>query len=94
MSHVLYIFVSSCLSLSLSLSLSLCFWSPTHTQQERVYNDLGKSLLENSFDGYNAALFAYGQTGSGKSYSIIGYGANKGKLSRQFTAFFFTFIPH
>jgi len=23
-------------------------------------------------------LFAYGQTGSGKSYSMIGYGANKG----------------
>ena len=87
MSHVLYI----CLSLSLSLSFShfcvpldiLCsIW------QERVYTDLGKSLLENSFDGYNAALFAYGQTGSGKSYSIIGYGANKGKLNIGFT-----FIP-
>ena len=23
-------------------------------------------------------MFAYGQTGSGKSYSMIGYGANKG----------------
>jgi len=23
-------------------------------------------------------LFAYGQTGSGKSYSMVGYGANKG----------------
>jgi kinesin family protein 1 len=23
-------------------------------------------------------LFAYGQTGSGKSYSVVGYGANKG----------------
>jgi len=23
-------------------------------------------------------LFAYGQTGSGKSYSIVGYGTNKG----------------
>lgn len=46
--------------------------------QELVYNDLGKDLLENAFEGYNCALFAYGQTGSGKSYSIIGYGANKG----------------
>lgn len=43
-----------------------------------VYNDLGKDLLENAFEGYNCALFAYGQTGSGKSYSIIGYAANKG----------------
>jgi hypothetical protein len=28
--------------------------------------------------GYNCCLFAYGQTGSGKSYSMIGYGLNKG----------------
>ena len=48
--------------------------------QEMVYNDLGKDLLQNAFEGYNCALFAYGQTGSGKSYSIIGYGANKGEL--------------
>lgn len=46
--------------------------------QERVYEDLGKDLLRNALEGYNCALFAYGQTGSGKSYSIIGYGANKG----------------
>lgn len=25
-------------------------------------------------------MFAYGQTGSGKSYSMIGYGANKGLI--------------
>ena len=35
-------------------------------------------MLDNALNGYNAALFAYGQTGSGKSYSITGYGANKG----------------
>lgn len=35
-------------------------------------------MLDNAWQGYNAALFAYGQTGSGKSYSMIGYGANKG----------------
>ncbi len=29
-------------------------------------------------DGYHCCLFAYGQTGSGKSYSMIGYGPNKG----------------
>lgn len=36
--------------------------------------------------GYNATLLAYGQTGSGKSYSMVGYGANKGlvpKLSER-----------
>ena len=43
-----------------------------------MYEDLGKGVLENAWQGYNAALFAYGQTGSGKSYSMIGYGPNKG----------------
>lgn len=28
--------------------------------------------------GYNCSLFAYGQTGSGKSYSMVGYGNNRG----------------
>jgi kinesin family protein 1 len=28
--------------------------------------------------GFNTSLFAYGQTGSGKSYSMVGYGVNKG----------------
>ncbi|GFS78922.1 kinesin-like protein KIF28P [Nephila pilipes] len=46
--------------------------------QERVYRDLGRGVLRNAWDGYNSALFAYGQTGSGKSWSVIGYGANKG----------------
>ena len=43
-----------------------------------MFNDLGQGVLDNAWQGYNAALFAYGQTGSGKSYSMIGYGPNKG----------------
>lgn len=35
-------------------------------------------MLKNAWAGYNASLFAYGQTGSGKSYSVVGYGPNKG----------------
>lgn len=35
-------------------------------------------MLESAWQGYNATLLAYGQTGSGKSYSMIGYGANRG----------------
>ena len=46
--------------------------------QQNVFKDLGQGVLDNAWEGYNAALFAYGQTGSGKSYSMIGYGANKG----------------
>jgi len=35
-------------------------------------------VLDSAWEGYNTCLFAYGQTGSGKSYSMVGYGANKG----------------
>ncbi|XP_064604048.1 kinesin-like protein KIF28 [Liolophura sinensis] len=50
----------------------------SYADQKRVFNDVGKGVLDNAWQGYNAALFAYGQTGSGKSYSMIGYGPNKG----------------
>ena len=46
----------------------------------KVYNDLGKGVLKNAWEGFNTSLFAYGQTGSGKSWSIVGYGANRGKV--------------
>ena len=46
--------------------------------QERVFEDLGNGVLDNAWEGYNCSLFAYGQTGSGKSYSMVGYGVNKG----------------
>ncbi|XP_069117737.1 kinesin-like protein KIF28P isoform X2 [Argopecten irradians] len=52
--------------------------SDQYADQWRVFSDLGKGVLDNAWQGYNAALFAYGQTGSGKSYSMIGYGPNKG----------------
>ncbi|XP_075398810.1 kinesin-like protein KIF28P [Tenrec ecaudatus] len=46
--------------------------------QKDVFHDLGRGILDNAWEGYNATLLAYGQTGSGKSYSMIGFGANKG----------------
>eukprot|EP00039_Didymoeca_costata_P024122 m.9333 g.9333 ORF g.9333 m.9333 type:complete len:1041 (-) comp4048_c0_seq2:54-3176(-) len=49
-----------------------------YADQQKVFNDLGVGMLENAWKGYNCSLFAYGQTGSGKSYSVMGYGANKG----------------
>ena len=39
-------------------------------------------MLDNAYEGFNACLFAYGQTGSGKSYSVVGYGENKGIIPR------------
>lgn len=43
-----------------------------------MFNDLGRGVIDNAWKGYNCSLFAYGQTGSGKSYSVVGYGNNKG----------------
>ena len=39
---------------------------------------LGDTVLAKAWQGLNSTLFAYGQTGAGKSYSIVGYGENKG----------------
>ena len=52
--------------------------SDRYADQQRVFDDLGQGVVQNAMQGYNAALFAYGQTGSGKSYSMIGYGPNRG----------------
>lgn len=39
-------------------------------------------VLKRRVQGYNATLLAYGQTGSGKSYSMVGYGPNKGLVPK------------
>lgn len=43
-----------------------------------MYRAVGVEILDNAWEGYHCCLFAYGQTGAGKSYSMVGYGANKG----------------
>ena len=52
--------------------------SGKYADQNFVFDTLGKQILDNAWEGYHCCLFAYGQTGSGKSYSMVGYGANKG----------------
>ncbi|MES1911981.1 MAG: hypothetical protein MHM6MM_004331 [Cercozoa sp. M6MM] len=51
---------------------------PKYATQQIVFDDLGKDILDNAWKGFNCSLFAYGQTGSGKSFSMVGYGVNKG----------------
>ena len=53
-----------------------------------VFKNLGEGVLSNAWKGYNCSLFAYGQTGSGKSYSMVGYGMNKGKIKSILDIFF------
>ncbi|ORZ21973.1 hypothetical protein BCR42DRAFT_160311, partial [Absidia repens] len=69
------------------------YWSadkndPSYADQQTVYNDLGEDLLNHAFDGYNCCIFAYGQTGSGKSYSMMGYGEDKGIIPRTCSELF------
>lgn len=51
--------------------------SDTLTSQLLITN-----VLKLHAQGYNATLLAYGQTGSGKSYSMMGYGPNKGLIPK------------
>ena len=46
--------------------------SKSFASQETVWDDIGMSVLDRAWEGYNVTLFAYGQTGSGKSYSMTG----------------------
>lgn len=52
--------------------------SEQYADQNQVFEQVGREILENAWAGYHCCLFAYGQTGAGKSYSIVGYGENKG----------------
>ena len=52
--------------------------SGKYADQNLVFDYLGRQILDNAWEGYHCCLFAYGQTGSGKSYSMVGYGTNKG----------------
>lgn len=52
--------------------------SDKYADQQFVFEKVGTEILDNAWLGYHCCLFAYGQTGAGKSYSMVGYGPNKG----------------
>eukprot|EP01138_Halocafeteria_seosinensis_P016416 gb/GECG01016747.1/.p1 GENE.gb/GECG01016747.1/~~gb/GECG01016747.1/.p1 ORF type:complete len:738 (+),score=179.40 gb/GECG01016747.1/:1-2214(+) len=55
------------------------FWD---CEQETVYNDIGRPIVDKALQGYNGTIFAYGQTGSGKSYCMMGEDENPGIIPR------------
>ncbi|XP_069466094.1 kinesin-like protein KIF1B isoform X22 [Ambystoma mexicanum] len=61
-----------------TFSFDYSYWShttdedPCFASQTRVYNDIGREMLQHAFEGYNVCIFAYGQTGAGKSYTMMG----------------------
>ncbi|KAI4479672.1 hypothetical protein M0802_014362, partial [Mischocyttarus mexicanus] len=46
--------------------------SENYADQGKIYDTLGKIVLNNIFSGYNSCLLAYGQSASGKTYTIMG----------------------
>lgn len=51
-----------------SFAFDHCFYSADpiredYASQEVVFDCLGRDILDNAFQGYNACIFAYGQTG-------------------------------
>jgi hypothetical protein len=56
------------------------FWScntneSEHTStitQKDIYHNVGVSVLNNNFNGYNGCILAYGQSGSGKTFTMMG----------------------
>jgi len=42
----------------------------TDSQQDQIFSDVARDLIEGCFEGYNATILAYGQTGSGKTYTM------------------------
>ncbi|KAI5122123.1 hypothetical protein M0805_000771 [Coniferiporia weirii] len=65
---------------TMAFSFDKSYWSagerddPKYCSQHTLYSDLGKELLDHGFAGFNACILAC----SGKSYSMMGYGADKG----------------
>lgn len=44
----------------------------TESQQETVFEAIGRAAVNSTLTGYNGTIFAYGQTGSGKSWCMMG----------------------
>mmetsp|Transcript_10078 Transcript_10078/g.15095 ORF Transcript_10078/g.15095 Transcript_10078/m.15095 type:complete len:825 (+) Transcript_10078:64-2538(+) len=45
---------------------------PTSASQPQVYEQTGKSMIDELFNGFNCTILAYGQTGTGKTWSMMG----------------------
>ncbi|EFX89779.1 hypothetical protein DAPPUDRAFT_40249, partial [Daphnia pulex] len=56
--------------------------------QEKVFEVLGKPVLDSLFEGYNACVLAYGQSGTGKTYTMLGTTSEPGLAPRLCAAIF------
>ena len=42
------------------------------SNQNEIYENVGKRIVDDVMEGYNGTIFAYGQSGSGKTYTMYG----------------------
>ena len=56
-------------------------FGPKSTQNS-IFEKAAKPAVSNLLKGYNSSIFAFGSTGTGKTYTISGYGEQKGLLPR------------
>ena len=45
---------------------------PNNTEQQFIYDDAARPIIDSVLEGYNGTIFAYGQTGTGKTYTMEG----------------------
>ena len=50
------------------------------TTQKKIFDLVGRPMVQAVLEGYNATIFAYGQTGSGKTYTMFGPEKRKNEL--------------
>merc|ERR1719474_109654 len=50
-----------------------------NTPQKKVFDSVGRPMVQAVLEGFNATIFAYGQTGSGKTYTMFGPDQKKAK---------------
>eukprot|EP01084_Bolivina_argentea_P093525 168200_1 len=50
------------------------------TTQKKIFDLVGRPMVQAVLEGYNATIFAYGQTGSGKTYTMFGPEKRKTEL--------------
>lgn len=67
------------------------FAYPQDSQQENIYKECAKPVIDFLLEGFNCTIFAYGQTGTGKTFTMEGDAKNPemlGLIPRSFNQIF------
>ncbi|KAM3135862.1 hypothetical protein pb186bvf_011991 [Paramecium bursaria] len=51
--------------------------------QQTIYNEVGRSVVDSVIKGFNGTIFCYGQTGTGKTYTMMGGPDDQGIIPRS-----------